>query len=1214
MKIKIVYYKSKYIIEPYEENIEKCLRKFCNEIKIDINNLSFLYKGKKIDMKKNPNEFKVKLLIIFAYNLKPINHEKNSVYILCPGCNNLATINKFENEEANILCSKKHIYKDIPLKDFLKKNEEFSKLENCDICGNNENLYGTPLNICSCGKKICHLCLLTHDPTHSSIKFYDKYNSCVIHGLPYVSFCFVCDKNICEKCENDHKDHKIEILKKYIQKVQNKKIIQNAYEIKKLCQKVKAETERFQLIINKVINYYKKNIEGYITLNDNLIYMVNNIGNYQSYQNINNINEFNKSSKTNLEKIYKTLSNGQFAEKLKIFNEFYEYKKNILTIYYKNKFYKKESYKNENNKNDNNNNKNESNKSENNKNKNESNKIDSIVLFNSLKNFNLKIRDEIVLNEKTYIINKKYDESNLPKIRVKLVLEKQEDFCSMFLNCSELLEFDEDEFTNFGTPKKIYSMFDNCENLKNLPDLSFMNVTEVQNFDNIFRACGSLKSLPDISYWQTGNADTMNGIFSGCKSLLYLPDISKWNMSNVGYMDSMFSECESLKSLPNISIWDTSKLQSLTKMFLGCKSLTSFPELTAWNTSSITDMAQVFNEYNDFISPEIKILTKIEDDSFLKSITFKQLLDEIYKDEEDKKTKYNKLCEAFFIISLNKKKDYKKEDNFKQIKNETLENSPEIIFKYPININNRFDLEDLALSCFSSGIYAFIEKKPEEKKKNFMFSFKKNFEKYYLINYFAYKKISLQKYYSEYNVKQGNNINAMETPGINQTSQIPESELKEVKGYAFIPFCFCIISRYAYINPIQICLKSIFSFYSKIISNEDFLVFRELIQFIVNLIPIPPLNKQIKFILPYYFDYITLDCPKFKGYDLLNTNIHSVLYSFLILKDPKATAMIWPLRILLNEKSLIVLGNDEDLITKFCDAFLSLLYPFEWVCTYIPILNDKNIKNIDLSSPFLIGANLSFLNKISKLIQENKNNNDIILFYLHENRNKTSDFYLGSSLNSFSKMNFNDYFDKYVPNFPDNELYWGLVSILKQKNFATANPNDNEGKLIDRLIDRLLQNEAIIHYEEYIAYIEKTKEKKRKPFYLNLSRTYLYKNFIKKNPNLNIDKTEIINKTKTFIEVNTKNNQYFEDILFINKNKKKEIKLDYDLNKINKKYFINPVFSSLENKYENIMALQKSIREKYPGDKTETKIFENDVELNENDFLDFNDKIYLISE
>ena len=87
-------------------------------------------------------------------------------------------------------------------------------------------------------------------------------------------------------------------------------------------------------------------------------------------------------------------------------------------------------------------------------------------------------------------------------------------------------------------------------------------------------------------------------------------------------MDEMFSGCESLISLPNISVWDTRKLKALNEMFFGCKSLTSFPELTAWNTSSVNDMTQIYNERIDFITPEIKILSTIENDSFLKSIIY----------------------------------------------------------------------------------------------------------------------------------------------------------------------------------------------------------------------------------------------------------------------------------------------------------------------------------------------------------------------------------------------------------------------------------------------------------------------------------------------------------------------------------------------------------------------------------------------------------------
>jgi hypothetical protein len=39
-------------------------------------------------------------------------------------------------------------------------------------------------------------------------------------------------------------------------------------------------------------------------------------------------------------------------------------------------------------------------------------------------------------------------------------------------------------------------------------------------------------------------------------------------------------------------------------------------------------------------------------------------------------------------------------------KNNILEDKPEVIFKYPLDIKDKFDLEDLAYSCFSTGIEA----------------------------------------------------------------------------------------------------------------------------------------------------------------------------------------------------------------------------------------------------------------------------------------------------------------------------------------------------------------------------------------------------------------------------------------------------------------------------------------------------------------------------
>ena len=556
---------------------------------------------------------------------------------------------------------------------------------------------------------------------------------------------------------------------------------------------------------------------------------------------------------------------------------------------------------------------------------------------------------------------------------------------------------------------------------------------------------------------------------------------------------------------------------------------------------------------------------------------------------------YNKLCEAFFIISLNKKnkqinqikeKNEIKDPNSspepkskKNFENNSDNDKPEIIFKYPLYAEDKFDLEDLSYSCFSKGIFASVELIPEERK-SFMISFKnKENKKFYLFNYFTYKKIPLEKYYEEYYIKKENGKKQNETP-------MEESEIE--KGYAFIPFCFCLISKYFYSNQIRICLKSIYTLYSTILIQKDYFVLRDLIQFIINSIPIPPFNRQISFMIPCSFDYINIDCPTYKGLDLLNTNILTSLKCFSVHSNYERSTLLFPLRILINEKSLIIMSTNENKLTKVCDAFLSLLYPFEWIHTYIPILNDKNIKNIDLSHPFLIGADMSTIDKVAKLLQNSEIKEEVFLIYLYDGY---TDFDLGSSLSCNSEIKFNEYFKKTIPDFPDMELYWGIVSILKEQISKNVKSYSNEAKILNRRF----RNVTMLHFSDYISYIAKTKGKKKKLFYLNLSKTKIFDNYIK-------------NKGSEQLE-------YFEKIIVPYKNKKKKDKNhELELNQGNVKFFINPRFSSINNNFENVKDLQNTIKDMYPEDKTNNKIFENDVELKDSDFLVNNDKIYLFDE
>ena len=47
-------------------------------------------------------------------------------------------------------------------------------------------------------------------------KVQKKFNICETHNLNYEKYCEDCKKNICQKCEEEHKEHKFKIIKEII--------------------------------------------------------------------------------------------------------------------------------------------------------------------------------------------------------------------------------------------------------------------------------------------------------------------------------------------------------------------------------------------------------------------------------------------------------------------------------------------------------------------------------------------------------------------------------------------------------------------------------------------------------------------------------------------------------------------------------------------------------------------------------------------------------------------------------------------------------------------------------------------------------------------------------------------------------------------------------------------------------------------------------------
>ena len=183
----------------------------------------YLYNGKKINIdlkyEETINEIdkkrkKMKILvieeskeessIIINENIKELNE------IICPKCGENILI-KMEDYKINLYkCKNNHNIDNIlinELNNILKI--DINKIV-CNKCKENNkgNTYNNDFYKCiTCNNNLCPLCKFRHDKNHIIIE-YDKRNViCNKHNDFYVKYCNECNKNICFKCEREHKNH-----------------------------------------------------------------------------------------------------------------------------------------------------------------------------------------------------------------------------------------------------------------------------------------------------------------------------------------------------------------------------------------------------------------------------------------------------------------------------------------------------------------------------------------------------------------------------------------------------------------------------------------------------------------------------------------------------------------------------------------------------------------------------------------------------------------------------------------------------------------------------------------------------------------------------------------------------------------------------------------------------------------------------------------------
>ena len=310
-KVDFIYNCHNIIIQCNEEDkMKDIIDKFCYKAKINKNNKYYLYNGQIINpeliFKKCANSLdrsRNYMNIIVIEEQDSNNSLIKSNFIICPECYESAFFS-IKNFKINIMCYKcGHQTKDLQLMEFEKTQYKDESKIKCDECGNskcqiNKNEFFMCFN---CQKYLCLECKKNHNISHFIKDYEEKHFFCKYHFDSYLAFCSDCNIDICNKCEDEHKNHKIIFYNNIIPDVN----IIKSLEINDTKEKIFELKTIVTGMINQ-LNQLNNYLDTYFEIYNNIIcnFDKNRI-NYSLLQNVDKIKKYNDNFIRNLTEIVK---------------------------------------------------------------------------------------------------------------------------------------------------------------------------------------------------------------------------------------------------------------------------------------------------------------------------------------------------------------------------------------------------------------------------------------------------------------------------------------------------------------------------------------------------------------------------------------------------------------------------------------------------------------------------------------------------------------------------------------------------------------------------------------------------------------------------------------------------------------------------------------------------------------------------------------------
>ena len=330
--VTFIYEKRAFSIQcSLEEEIINIYKKFVSKLNpnLTVNDFDFFYEGKKLgkDSRSLSNS------IFIDKNNITISAEKKSKIIKCPQCICNNCIIDIDNYIIKFYgCKFNHT--DFKIFDDYTKTQKIPLTRIfCDKDGCNKNQENDPEDFYKCltcghllkhSRSYCNSHHKEHDTKfnkqHIQVKFEEKNYFCEEHFKKFIKYCFKCKKNLCDNCEDEHKNHQV---KKY------DSMLPDINEFKESLNKIKEKIENVKLFIE----FIKKNLldgpmkiyEKYCEILNDIIekYELNN-KEFKNYGVLKNFLNFKKSNKTIMDDLDKIINEEDYKKKSHILIDMYQ--------------------------------------------------------------------------------------------------------------------------------------------------------------------------------------------------------------------------------------------------------------------------------------------------------------------------------------------------------------------------------------------------------------------------------------------------------------------------------------------------------------------------------------------------------------------------------------------------------------------------------------------------------------------------------------------------------------------------------------------------------------------------------------------------------------------------------------------------------------------------------------------------------------------------